>query len=322
LLITDRCLRLGKLCHPAPAKRKRREERPVFSTTAATSRKLQGSGDEAHGSQTVQDLNRQEPLLATPARSGACNIVVPQQQNRPGDITFSGLKSDLFNRASPLNDWMSLLVAAQVSAASDQLTVHPAAFKETQSSPGSSLVATPASPASNSCAHESEDELQECLESYRTNSIPQYPAVYIRPEVTVVELSEERPFLWLVIRAVCSKSAVRQATLALEARQVLAREMLVEGTRSLDLLLGLLVMGAWSHIFLKQQNKPILNNIIQLAVALASDLGLTKPYPEDPVRTMSDCNVSTWTKPPTIRTLHRTTEERRAVVGLFWISSV
>jgi hypothetical protein len=315
LLIAGRCLRLGKMCQPAPAKRTRRDKRRIPSTTLAASTKVLSSSDGA------PDSNGQETLLATSARSEACSLLVPQQQNRPGDITFSGLKSDIFNRASPLNDWMSLVVAAQVSAASDRLKAPPASSSETQTSPDSNTVATPASSAFQSCAPESKDELQECLETYRTMLITQSPAVYIRPEVTVKELSEERPFLWLVIRAVCSKSIVRQAALSLEAREVLAREMLVEGTRSLDLLFGLLVMGAWGHIFLKQQAKPILNNIIQLAIALASDLGLTKPYLEDPVRIISDCGVPTLSKLP-VRTLHRTTEERRAVIGLFLISSV
>jgi hypothetical protein len=120
---------------------------------------------------------------------------------------------------------------------------------------------------------------------------PWFPVVYIRPVVTVKEHEEKHPFFWLVIRAPCSKSVARQEALGLEARKVLAREMLIEGTRSLDLLLGLMILASWCHFFMKLKKSPILTNVIQRAVGLASDVGLTKPYPEDPVRIVSDCRA-------------------------------
>jgi hypothetical protein len=87
--------------------------------------------------------------------------------------------------------------------------------------------------------------------------------------------------LWLVIRAISSKRSRRQITLGLEIRKVLAREMVIEGTRSLDLLLGLLVLASWGHFYMCV--KPILTTVLQLGISLASDLGLTKPVPLEPI---------------------------------------
>jgi hypothetical protein len=40
---------------------------------------------------------------------------------------------------------------------------------------------------------ETEDELDDCLEQYRTQMVPFFPVVCVEPEVTVKELRENRP---------------------------------------------------------------------------------------------------------------------------------
>jgi hypothetical protein len=87
--------------------------------------------------------------------------------------------------------------------------------------------------------------------------------------------------LWLVIRAISSKSSSRQTALGLEIRKVLAKEMLLEGAKNLDLLLGVIVLASWGHFYMCA--KPIVTTILQLGASLASDLGLTKPVPVEPM---------------------------------------
>jgi hypothetical protein len=86
--------------------------------------------------------------------------------------------------------------------------------------------------------------------------------------------------LWLVIRAISSKNSARQIALGVEIRKVLAREMLLEGTKNLDLLLGVLILASWGHFYMC--TKPIITTILHMGISLASDLGLTKPVPLEP----------------------------------------
>lgn len=99
-------------------------------------------------------------------------------------------------------------------------------------------------------APESEAELVECLETYRNDMVPYFPIVCIDAGVTAAQLKKERPFLYLVIRAICSKNLWRQAVLILQVKRVLGKQMLLEGEKSLDPFLGVLVFASWSHLYI------------------------------------------------------------------------
>ncbi|KFZ09540.1 hypothetical protein V502_08683 [Pseudogymnoascus sp. VKM F-4520 (FW-2644)] len=194
-------------------------------------------------------------------------------------------------------------------------------FRDSDSAIGCSAPKSNATPPSFPTNSESEveiAELEETLETYRTKMAPFFPLVIIDKNVTARELMEERPFLSLVIRAICPKSTSRQAELGIEVRRVLGREMLMEGAKNIDLFLGLLVFAAWGHFYL--YNKPIISTVIHLATSVAFDLGLTKPVPTEPALIMLAYNAQGC---PTMRKdAVRTMEERRSVIGLFLISSV
>lgn len=168
---------------------------------------------------------------------------------------------------------------------------------------------------------ESDAELEEVLETYRTEMVPNFPIVCIRPDVTVNEMRLQRPFLFLVIRAICSKNLCRQEALVVEVKKTLGREMLVEGTKSLDLFLGVLVFGGWCHYYIC--NKPIISTVIQLGMSLAFDLGLTKPLLGENADIMRHYIIEHGC-PKRISVANKviTMEERRAVVGLYLVSSV
>lgn len=169
-------------------------------------------------------------------------------------------------------------------------------------------------------APESEAELVECLESYRNEMVSYFPVVCIGAEITAVQLKEERPFLHLVIRAICSKNLWRQAVLILQVKKVLGREMLLEGEKSLDLFLGVLVFASWSHFHIC--NKPIVSTVMQLGISLAFDLGLMRPLPVGPVNPMLHSITRGQPRPPDGTPLARSMEERRAAVGIYFLSSV
>lgn len=167
---------------------------------------------------------------------------------------------------------------------------------------------------------ESESQLEECLETYRTKMVEFFPVVCISPDTTMPELRKERPFLFLVIRAICSMNMERQLALVEEVKRILAREMLIEGTRNLDLFLGIIVFAGWCHLYIC--NKPIVTTIMHLAMSLASDLGLIKPLPSESGSVLLNYNAQGCPKPVCTIATARSLEERRAVVGLYLVSSV
>jgi len=169
---------------------------------------------------------------------------------------------------------------------------------------------------------ESEAELEEYLETYRTNMAPYFPIVCISVNTTANELRNHQPFLFLVIRTICSRNLERQAAPVLQVKKVLGREMLIEGTKSLDLLLGVLVFAAWCHVYKSSSIKPVNSTIMQLGMSLAFELGLTRPPPGGPLRILLNYTAQGCPKPSNGINLERTIEERRAVLGLYLTSSV
>lgn len=184
---------------------------------------------------------------------------------------------------------------------------------------GSSVAESPDS--AHNFPLESDAELEEALETYRTKMVPNFPIVCIRPDVTVHEMKLQRPFLFLVIRAICSKNLRRQEALVLEVKKTLGREMLLEGSKTLDLFLGVLVFAGWCHYYIC--SKPIISTVIQLGMSLAFDLGLTKPLLGEHADIMRHYIIAHGCRKRT-HGPHReiTMEERRAVVGLYLVSSV
>jgi hypothetical protein len=133
------------------------------------------------------------------------------------------------------------------------------------------------------------------LSDYQTRFSPTFPFV-VFPDGTKAEaLKRARPFLFAAIRMVTSvknQRAMRGQMHRLMAH-VSDRVLMQSGTpssallipslpslanvseRSLDLLLGILVMTAWYQYFCVMHAQ--MNNLVGLAVSLAADLNLTRP---------------------------------------------
>lgn len=88
-------------------------------------------------------------------------------------------------------------------------------------------------------------EAEECLNHFRTFKLQYFPFVHIPFEKRAAQLQKERPFLWLCIMAISSKSTARQYELGLKIREKVAQEMIVQADHSIDLLLGLLTFIGW-----------------------------------------------------------------------------
>ena len=98
-----------------------------------------------------------------------------------------------------------------------------------------------ASPPPTVTTHDTED----CLTTFRAYNLRYFPCVLLPDSMTVDEIQQKFPYLWLNIRAICTRSTARQNELAVHARETFARKALIDGERSIDLLLGVLMQMSW-----------------------------------------------------------------------------
>ena len=91
----------------------------------------------------------------------------------------------------------------------------------------------------------SAQEARQYLDIFRDRHLSFFPLVYLSPDVTPEQLQRDRPFLWLCIRAICTKSVEKQLALGAYIREIMARKVIVDGERSIDLLVGLSAFLAW-----------------------------------------------------------------------------
>ncbi|KIW02541.1 hypothetical protein, variant [Verruconis gallopava] len=184
----------------------------------------------------------------------------------------------------------------------------------------SCITATPPVYEPSSTSLETEEELQEVLETYRRTLFPYFPVVWLGPEVTVEYMAANRPMLWLILRAICSRKLSRQFMLVAQAKFLISKSVVVEGERSFDTLCALILYANWGQFFCMKAN---LSPCIQLAIGLAGDLGLTKPAPQTSPAVMLNWTKRGCPKPPqALVPKLRTMEERRVVLGLFLVSSI
>ncbi|RBR21817.1 hypothetical protein FVER53590_00428 [Fusarium verticillioides] len=153
---------------------------------------------------------------------------------------------------------------------------------------------------------------EELLKLYRKELQALHPFVIIPDGVTAAKLKTTRPFLMSAIRMVTSYRSLRSMRAQMyHLMKYIADHMLIRSERSLDLLLGIIVIIAWYkyHCFMHAQ----LNNLIALASTLVGELGLHR---SPTVLERTSLMVVTPFQPAA-----RTNEERRALLGVWFLSS-
>jgi hypothetical protein len=217
-LSKDRCHRLCKECIPQPAVRKRRIVNSTPSTkTARLEEKLDG---------LVSLLQSASKALPNSSGNDAAGIQI-------------NLPSDPFQ--SP-----KLALRGQNKSFPDDLELHP--LKPIEASFNVGYGSTIQNSAENLIPRGYEPSVAEAsdnLKTFKVTLLKHFPFITIPEPVNDQELRQERPFLWLCIMAVSSKSSVQHVALGKEIRTIIGRQLLLEGERHLDLLLGLLIYVSW-----------------------------------------------------------------------------
>ncbi|KAK8010908.1 Zn(II)2Cys6 transcription factor [Apiospora arundinis] len=158
----------------------------------------------------------------------------------------------------------------------------------------------------------------EVLDAFRTHYLRHFPFTYLAPEVSAQHLRCHRPFLWMNIEAICTKSSSEREILGQQIRQEFARKFIIDLERDLDLLQGVLTYLGWSLYHFS--GKPFHQRFASAANALVADMQLDGT-PKS-ARTMNHTTNQIHANGcPASSTTERNNEERRAILATFIISS-
>jgi hypothetical protein len=94
--------------------------------------------------------------------------------------------------------------------------------------------------------HEVPDNMAEDqLARFRNDFISIYPLVHIPAEMKPAELRRQKPFLWLVIMALTTKTISQQFAMEDTIWHVISKRIIAQHLADLDLLLGLIAFTSW-----------------------------------------------------------------------------
>ncbi|KAK1993065.1 hypothetical protein LX36DRAFT_268945 [Colletotrichum falcatum] len=171
-------------------------------------------------------------------------------------------------------------------------------------------------------------EAETMFEGFRDRSLKAFPFMCFGDATTARALRAERPFLWLCVMTVASRVTSQQLALGRRVRQIVSQKVILENERSMDHLLGILVILGWANHQLG--NKPFKCMFCQVAIGLVFDLELAR----DPLEALNpflcfkaaqeraDRDKTTVAQTFFIRSqAPRTMEQRRVVVACYLVTS-
>lgn len=123
-----------------------------------------------------------------------------------------------------------------------------------------------------------DDTDQVLLSKYCAELMPQHPFVVFPQHIQAAVLRSGHPFLMMSIRVIASFENLHHMHSRMQlVTGCIADRMFRQAERSLDLLMGIVVILGWHHYHCSRHSQ--LNNLLCLAESLVSDLGLNKRLP-------------------------------------------
>jgi hypothetical protein len=246
-----RCRRLNKDCRPAEKVRHRSPRKPAVSKTARLEEKLDGLVS----------------LIKAGAQSGQVTTSLATAVAMD-DFTLNGNPRINANTSTHSQSERDLIP----SSSNDYIHNVPVLTPATEYSTGSSYILPP-SGFRDPGGEPSSVEAEEYLINFRTYKLKYFPFIHIPSTTTAQQLRQERPFLWLCIMAVGSKSKSQQQVLGSNIRQKIAQELVVQSERNIDLLLGILAFIGWyGVIYLKVEKSDTYDSLLGLTATSIPNL--------------------------------------------------
>ncbi|KAK1984656.1 hypothetical protein LZ30DRAFT_779608 [Colletotrichum cereale] len=274
----ERCHRLGKPCQPSnPARR--RSRKPRSSRTAQLEEKIDGlvtmlrqSGRPDLPAELDVDVTMPHPIPAAAAAAGTPSAMAARTPSSELGEARSGFGSMSCGDGGS----SSSAAAANDTRARRTPLPTPATTTQTYNSPEGDWYGD-----GDEDELPSRDEAEALFEAFRDRNLKPFPFILFRNGTTARALRAERPFLWLCVMTVASRVTSKQLALGRRVRQVVSQKVIVENERSMDYLLGLLVILGWANHQLG--NKPFKCMFCQVAIGLVFDLELSR----DPLDSLS-----------------------------------
>lgn len=256
----ERCHRLRRECQPSVPVRKRIVRRSATRTThledklddLVTLLRTQASAP-ANASGT-------SPQVSADGLTPETSLYAAPENERLTDSQVRSADETLRNPYGPASQPRSL----------PSRSTHGRLAPPKDSSTRQTGFATPSSISSPAASEPSVSESEQMLQTFRDVHLRMLPFTYLPTTITYVrpitnrwplyghlcfrgadclhsaaQLQRERPFLWLNIRATCCKSMSDQRALDATIRETLARTLLIDLDRNMDLLQGLVAFLAW-----------------------------------------------------------------------------
>jgi hypothetical protein len=217
-----RCHRLNKECRPSVTVRRRNPIKPVVSKTARLEEKLDGLVS------LLKAGAQPSALVIDTHATAAIDDPAHHSSVRTNNKTSSLSQSEGGSVTSVLNEYLPDL---------------PELTPGTTGSEGDSCKSLAS--VLHAAVEPSPVEAEEYLSIFHTYKSKYFPFVCIPATTTAQQLRQERPFLWLCVMTIASRSTSQQQVLGSKIRHILAQEMLLNSGKNIDLLLGLLAYIGW-----------------------------------------------------------------------------
>jgi hypothetical protein len=167
---------------------------------------------------------------------------------------------------------------------------------------------------STTSTHESE----LLLDRYKRLMAPNMPFVVLPPDISASDLARTEPFLLSAIQVIAYfHDTCKQQVMATKLMREVCERLLMNGEKSVGLLQGLLVFANWynPHLYFPKNSA----NLLHLAIALTTDLNIDRG-PGNCEKAQMETALRAYGVAQPAKTL--TNEERRAVLGTFYLTSL
>jgi hypothetical protein len=199
-----------------------------------------GKKASAHDTSKLEEKLDGLVTLIKSASQGIPGIINPPPQN----LVVASRESVPSSTASSRTDYGVHLPRITSSNATGLLDCifTPTVLSSSNPTPASSLNLQP---LLDPALTPSPEEAELYMNKFRVDFVKHLPFIIISPSTTAHQLRLDHPILWISIMTVASSMSTQQILLSKELRAILAREAFVQGTRNMDLLLGILVYAVW-----------------------------------------------------------------------------